>query len=99
MLQPIQNSFAEMITTNMPLLEKRMEDPTKLKVRIWACIDCGLIWRQPRFHSKHYPRPACDECQNLYSTIEITWYEVTLAARSKRPGAEGVLQELAHERA
>ena len=82
-----------------PPLDAPMK-PEKLKVKIWTCIECRLVWRQPRptqnlLGLKH--PPPCDECKNLHSTMEVTWYEVTLAARLKHPGAEGVLKELEHE--
>lgn len=68
----------------------------KLESRIWACIDCGFIWKNVRLHTPQ--RPECPKCETFFSTIGITWYEVTLAARNKQPGAEKVLRELAHER-
>ena len=85
-----------------PLKEDRMDalfyamKPEKLEVKTWACIECGLVWRQPRFHPKY--RPACSGCQNKSSTLEITWYEARLGAKIHLPGAEKVLKELFHER-
>ena len=88
-LQPIFDPAWE-TRTNVPM------KPEKLEVKIWACIECRLVWRQPQFHPKY--RPACSACGDKSSTMEITWYEATLAARIKHPGAEAVLKELEHER-
>lgn len=98
LLRPRAN-LARLVTNMGPAatsIKVPMEDPVKLKVRIWACIECGLIWRQPRFNAKHVP--SCDECKSLSSTFEVSWYEVILGAKTDLPGAQSVLQELLHER-
>lgn len=75
-----------------------LEERPSSMPKIWVCVSCNFVWRQPR--PKNFKVPICDNvsCGEFFSVTEIGWYETVLAIRAGFPGAKEALEGYANER-